>query len=598
MQLGIYHNNINHLNDLIIEQKKKLSGIMISRIATFIALIILITFTIYFGNFNVLFGTVIPVILFGFLVKLNSREKTYLSILEKKKKINEDEISCIQGDYSNYGNGNHFINSQHNYSHDIDLFGEKSLFQYLNRTTSSNSEEKLAELLLNFETDKTEIKNRQKATQELATKIDWRQNFRANGLHFKSNESEIEKLLNWKAKEIPVFENKAIWRALLILIPIISIISIILASYFIIPSSLLVFILFIPLGITGNYLKTINTQHKNIGNYLSVLSQHKVLSHCIENEEFESEKLNLIKSKLKTNNKSASIEIGKLTKITEQIDNRSNPVFAILMNVLMLWDLNYLFKLKEWLSSNSEEIKNWFEAVYEMETVSSLGNFHFNNPTNTFPEMNQEILLSAENLAHPLLNNQSRIVNNFELDNLQKFTIITGANMAGKSTFLRAVGVNLILAMSGASVCATQFSFTPLPLFSSMRTTDSLSENESYFYSELKRLQLIVNKLKSGENLFIILDEILKGTNSKDKAEGSKSFVQQLINYQTAGIIATHDLSLCSLKDDFPSQIENSYFDVEIENDNLIFDYKLKPGICSNMNAQFLMKKMGITNSI
>jgi DNA mismatch repair ATPase MutS len=478
------------------------------------------------------------------------------------------------------------------------LFGEKSLFQYLNRTTSFHSEEQLADLLLNFETDKIEIKNRQKATQELATKIDWRQNFRANGLHFKSNESEIEELLNWKAKEIPVFENKAIWRALLILIPIISIMSIILASYSIIPSSLLVFILFIPLGITGKHLKIINTQHKNIGNYLSVLSQHQVLSHCIENKEFVSEKLNLIKSKLKTNNKSASIEIGKLTKITEQIDNRSNPVFAILMNVLMLWDLNYLFKLKEWLSSNSEEIKNWFEAVYEMETVSSLGNFHFNNPTNTFPEMDKDIVLSAENLAHPLLNNKTRVVNNFELDNLQKFTIITGANMAGKSTFLRAIGVNLILAMSGASVSATKFSFTPLPLFSSMRTADSLSENESYFYSELKRLQLIVNKLKSGEKLFIILDEILKGTNSKDKAEGSKKFVQQLINYKTAGIIATHDLSLCSLKNDFPSQIENSYFDVEIENDNLIFDYKLKPGICSNMNAQFLMKKMGITNSI
>jgi DNA mismatch repair ATPase MutS len=358
----------------------------------------------------------------------------------------------------------------------------------------------------------------------------------------------------------------------------------------------LVFILLIPLGITSKYLKIINTQHKNIGHYLSVLSQHEILSQCIENEEFKSEKLNLIKSKLKSNNKSASIEIGKLTKITEQIDNRSNPVFAILMNALMLWDLNYLFKLKEWLNSNSEEMKSWFEAVYKMETVTSLGNFHFNNPANIFPEINKNIVLSAENLAHPLLNQESRIANNFELDSLQKFTIITGANMAGKSTFLRAVGVNLILAMSGTSVCATKFSFSPTPLFSSMRTTDSLSENESYFYSELKRLQLIVEKLKSGERLFIILDEILKGTNSKDKAEGSKSFVKQLINYQTAGIIATHDLSLCSLKDDFSSQIENSYFDVEIENDNLIFDYKLKSGICSNMNAQFLMKKMGITN--
>jgi len=596
MPLDTYNSNIIHLNELIIEQKKRLSGIMVARIAAFISIIILISFTIYLENFNLLFGIIVPLILFGFLVKLNSREKTNLSILEKKKIINEDEISCLKGEFENYGNGSAFIDSQHNYSHDIDLFGDKSLFQYLNRTTSESSEKNLSNQLLKYETETIEIKNRQEATQEIATKFEWRQNFRAIGLHYKSNEKEIEKLLKWKSEHIPIFENKTFWKVTLLLVPVLVIASIVLASYSIIPSWLLVFILFIPIGITGKHLKIINQQHKYIGEYLSVLSQHKNLSQCIENEEFNSEKLNTIKSKLKTNNKSASIEISKLNKITEQIDNRSNPVFAILMNILMLWDLHYLLKLKEWLKSNSEEINSWFEAVYEMETYSSLGNFHFNNPTNVFPVIDSNSVLSTQDLAHPLLQSDKRIANNFELDKLQKFTIITGANMAGKSTFLRAVGVNLILAMSGSSVCASKFNFTPIPLFSSMRTSDSLSENESYFYSELKRLQLIVNKLKSGEKLFIILDEILKGTNSKDKAEGSKSFVQQLINYQTAGIIATHDLSLCSLKNDFPSQIENSYFDVEIENDNLVFDYKLKPGICSNMNAQFLMKKMGITN--
>lgn len=596
MPLDVYNRKIKEFEVLIGSQKKKITGITASRIIAFSVLLLIIALTIYFSKFSILFGAIIPVILFGYLLKLHSKEKTILNILEIKKRINEEEIACIQGDYSHFGNGNEFIDNQHSYSHDIDLFGNKSLFQYLNRTTSHTSEKNLAKLLSSYETNNEEIINRQKATLELSQKLEWRHNFRANGIHFRSEETEIRNLLNWKAENIPLFENKTKWKIILAVVPILMIASIILASYSLIPVSVLIFILCIPMGITGKFIKIVNTQHKNISQYLSVLSQQKILTDCIETEEFEAEKLNSIKSKLTHNNKSASAEINKLTKITEQIDNRSNPVFAILMNILMLWDLNYLFKLKEWLLSNSDEMKDWFEAVNEMETVCSLGNYHFNNPTNTFPELDANTILSTQNLAHPLLNSTSRIANDITIDELQNFTIITGANMAGKSTFLRAVGVNLILAMSGASVCASKFRFTPIPLFSSMRTTDSLSENESYFYSELKRLQLIVNKLKAGEKLFIILDEILKGTNSKDKAEGSKSFVKQLINYQTSGIIATHDLSLCSLKDDFPTQIVNSYFDVEIENDELIFDYKLKQGICSNMNAQFLMKKMGVTN--
>ena len=265
------------------------------------------------------------------------------------------------------------------------------------------------------------------------------------------------------------------------------------------------------------------------------------------------------------------------------------------MNSLFLWDLQYLYQLKNWLNSNESELKNWFEAVNEMEVYISLANFNYNHPEFCLPVISESEILSASEIGHPLLKSSSRIDNNFELQNLQDFVIITGANMAGKSTFLRTIGTNLILAMSGTLVCAKEFTFTPLPLFSSMRTSDSLSANESYFYSELKRLQFIVEKLKSGQQLFIILDEILKGTNSKDKAEGSKKFIKQLLKYQASGIIATHDLSLCTVKEEHPQNIQNHYFDVEIENDQLVFDYKLKSGICSNMNAEFLMKKMGIT---
>ena len=233
--------------------------------------------------------------------------------------------------------------------------------------------------------------------------------------------------------------------------------------------------------------------------------------------------------------------------------------------------------------------------LHKFEAISSFANFNYNHPTYSLPILSDKTVLKAKDLGHPLLPSNTRVTSDFDLHDLNQFTIITGANMAGKSTFLRAVGINLVLATVGAKVCSSSFTFRPTPLFSSMRTSDSLSENESYFYSELKRLQMIVEKLKSGEKLFVILDEILKGTNSKDKAEGSKKFVSQLIKHPVAGIIATHDLSLCSLSDEYPSNIKNQYFDVELENDELVFDYKLKEGICSNMNAAYLMKKMGIT---
>lgn len=596
MPNSFYKEKISSTNVLIKDQNKKLKTILYSRVGTFICFIFIIFLAIKLDNISILYFLFLPILLFAFFVKYNAKEKLKLSILQNILTINTKEIASLNGDFSTFKNGKKFSDSQHSYSHDLDIFGEKSIYQYINRTTSTFSEKKLADYFVNFVTNKIEIQNRQDAVKELSSETNWRQEFLANGQKFESDANDIEELIHWKSEEISIFKNEILWKILLWIIPILVVLATFLSIQNIVPSSFLLFIYLIPLSLVGKKLKIINHQHLKISKYLDILKQNNILSQFIENKEFKSNKLKEIKSNLLSNNKKASEEINKLASIAQQLDNRSNPVFAFLMNTFFLWDLNYVLKLKKWLQSNEGEIKNWFNAVHEMEVYTSFANYFFNNPTYTFPILSENIILKTTEIGHPLLLSQNRVSNDFELTNLQNFVIITGANMAGKSTFLRTIGINITLAMCGLPVCAKEFEFTPTPLFSSMRTSDSLSENESYFYSELKRLKMIVDKLKNGEQLFVILDEILKGTNSKDKAEGSKKFIKQLLKHQVAGIIATHDLSLCSVKEDFPTLVKNNYFDVEIINDKLDFDYKLKQGICSNMNAEFLMKKMGIIN--
>ena len=501
MPQQVYQKNCDNLEQLISAQHKKLRGIMIARIVAFFILIMIIAIAIKLFLFYILFFTLIPLIAFGLLVKKNETEKTNLSLLNHTLSINENEIACLNGEYSKFDDGKEFIDPNHSYSHDIDLFGEKSLFQYLNRTSSQSSKKKLAEFLSNYETDKETIINRQKSINELSDKLVWRQEFGSKGMQFKSFENEIKELINWQSEEIQLFHKQGLWRIILWAVPLIVFSAILAFSFSLISGMILIFFLLAPLSIVGKYIKTINAQHRKISSYVDVLKHNNALTELIEKERFESQILGNIKSKLIVGNKSASNEIGKLALITQQLDNRSNPVFAFLMNSLFLWDLQYLYKLKNWLNSNQGELKNWFDSVNEMEVFISLSNFHYNHPDFCLPNISTHTILETKEIGHPLLNAESRIDNNFELNGLQEFVIITGANMAGKSTFLRTIGTNLVLAMSGTKVCASEFNFSPLPLFTSMRTSDSLSDNESYFYSELKRLQLIVEKLKKGDTI-------------------------------------------------------------------------------------------------
>jgi DNA mismatch repair ATPase MutS len=319
------------------------------------------------------------------------------------------------------------------------------------------------------------------------------------------------------------------------------------------------------------------------------------LLQLIEALDIKTALLTELKSSLFKNQLSASKQIHQLTKLLDALDNRNNLIVGIILNALLLWDWNLLFRIENWRQNHELDYNAWQKTIAYFDALNSLAGFSFNHPAYAFPTLSNELYaFEADSLGHPMLPVETRICNNFNLSEKPRYAIITGANMAGKSTFLRTIATNLVLAGCGAPVCAKKLHFKPLPLYSSMRTEDSLMKNESYFFAELKRLQHITQELEKGQQLFIILDEILRGTNSEDKRKGSIGFVKKITQKMAYGLIATHDLELARLAEQQPDIFKALCFEVAFKNDELKFDYKLKAGVTQNMNASFLMERMGI----
>jgi DNA mismatch repair ATPase MutS len=349
---------------------------------------------------------------------------------------------------------------------------------------------------------------------------------------------------------------------------------------------------FIGLFITGRFLKKTQNLYTEADSVRKTFRQYHPLLNEIENTAFTSKILKEKQQVIASEDKKAGVIFKEFSRILDTFDQRNNVVIAVVGNGLFLSEIYNACKVEKWISKYQHTVKKWFKVVAFFDAENSLANFHFNHPKFIFPEITSETaVISGTDLGHPLLKIENRIDNNFNI-NKEEFFIVTGANMAGKSTFLRTISLSIVMANCGLPVCATSFKYAPIKLITSMRTTDSLTEDESYFYSELKRLKFIVDEIKDTD-YFIILDEILKGTNSKDKAIGSKKFVEKLSSSKSTGIIATHDVSLCELENEFAA-IKNYYFDAEIIDNELHFDYTLKYGICKNMNASFLLEKMEI----
>ena len=588
---NFYSEEQNRQQKLFDLNQKKLNRTVWLRLSSFVIGLGLTIYLIKDFGWSYIWLAIPFMILFFYLVKKHEHLKWLKAYYKNRIQICEEESSSIKGNHKMFDDGKNFIDPAHPYSSDMDLFGRNSLFQFLNRCISLGGRIKLADLLRN-KSDKKTIEKRQRAVQELGHNFEWRHDFRANGLMLENDGEDKSEILKWLEEEDLFYKNR-FFEAAAIILPLFVFLSIILSFWFL-PDRIIILFMFLQLGIVGGFLRKINRQHVNISRKHDLIRQFGKLLFKIEHQEFKADLLNELKSNLTKDKLSSEKEIEKLSNLLRLFDNRLNMIAGLVLNALFMWDIQCLIRMEKWKNKNKDRFTSWLEVLEEYDALASLGNYSYNNPDYIYPEVSETIhqYQFTEN-AHPLIPLNERIANSIQILGNGQMTIITGSNMAGKSTFLRSLGVNLILAMSGAPVCAKEFVFYPVQLFSNMRVGDDLANRESTFYAELKRLKQIIEKAENTE-LFILLDEILKGTNSADKLTGSIALIRQLVDTKSVGVIATHDLALGELETEIPAKVRNFNFEVEIKNDEFYFDYKLKPGICKVLNATELMKKMGL----
>lgn len=585
---SFYKDKIDKHAAALTQVKQQLGGSSVLRLLVFA--LTGLSMYVLFGNAKlVLAAVLVGIILFLFLISRHNNLKYKRDILVALKRINETEIKLLNRDFHQLPDGSEFKNSQHYFSQDIDLYGKGSFYQYSNRTVLPQGSHALSELY--NENSIKGITEKQEAIHELGTMPEWRQEFSAIASLTKT-QTTTEAIQKWLTSYSPFVPAKL--KHLPLAFSIVSLVSFGLFFLGLISGWILFIVMLLGFLISGLYVKKITKLGLHSSKIQSTFEQYNRLLMIIEDTDFQSSLLKEKKQSIIREDKKTSSILKDFSKLLGDLDQNNNVFYLIFGNGYFLRGIATSYQVEQWIEKHGASAKDWFEVIAFFDAFISLGTFAFNHPSYTYPEISEDtVVLKSKGAGHPLLDPEKSVVNDFQIDN-EKFFIITGANMAGKSTFLRTVSLQLVMANVGLPICAKQVQYNPIKLITSMRTTDSLTDDESYFFSELKRLKFIIDEIQTNR-YFIVLDEILKGTNSTDKAKGSRKFVEKLVGSNSTGIIATHDLSLCEVANELP-QIENHYFDAEIIDNELHFDYKFKVGICQNMNASFLLKKMEIVD--
>ena len=588
----------NHLLEIkqqaLVRIRKKIYSIGTLRLC-WVILTLTVLYFLWGYNTGIIIGTIIAgIACFLGMMRIHDRFFARKSFLEAKISICKKELQLKRYDFEGIDTGKEYIDPTHDFSNDLDIFGKKSLFAYLNRSASLIGQQKLVEWITHPLTDPDKIRNRQQAVEELSLLTELRIDFLANGMTSRESKTDAQ-IISELSNDSPIYVSKWL-HIILSFIPWIFGILILMWIFGVGTGNYILF-LFLTCFCYATILsgRVSRTQNK-LNEGLKSLNTYAGLIEQLEKSEFSSSLLQNIRTDLHTEGIPVSSRIKQLGKYLRNLDQRYNAIGFAILNGFFLWDFKQLAAIEKWIRNNGKFLPGWIETIARFDALCSLATFRFNHPEYIFPVLNDNDnpVMKATELGHPLIEPERCVCNPVEMLQRPSFLVITGANMAGKSTYLRTIGINHLLACIGAPVCAKEMQLSPCKLFTSLRTTDSLSDQESYFFAELKRLKQIIDRLESGEKLFIILDEILKGTNSTDKQKGSLALVQKLVKLNAAGVIATHDLLLGSLAEKWPDTIENFRFEADINDNELSFSYKLQPGVAQNMNACFLMEKMGI----
>jgi hypothetical protein len=525
---------------------------------------------------------------FIWLIKKDINNKHAIEHQECLQEVNQDELKMAAGQYTHRPDGIKWQPEKHVYAGDLDLFGRASLFQYINRGCSEQGQHQLAQWLLH-RADTPVIKQRQTAVQELAGMPHWRQELQAKGAATPVTQAAEEKINQWLQTPHQFLHHKS-WQVLRWLLPATSFGILSLYIFSVIDFNRFMPMILLCTAVSFFISKKATPLYRRLESIAPQTESLASVIACIESAPFKNALLQQWQQTLQTNNQVSSQRIHQLKEILNRFDYRLNPLVFVPLNTFLFWDLQQALALEKWKESESQKTTGWFGILARFEASVSLATLAFNHPAWVFPHIHPHgFICSGTGLGHPLIPENKRVANDFEAGEGSRLNLVTGSNMAGKSTFLRTMGMNIVLALAGAPVCAQSFTYAPVNLMSSMRIGDNLEENTSTFYAELKKLKEIIEAVNRQEPVFLLLDEILRGTNSQDRHNGSRALIDQLLRHRAAGLIATHDLELAGTKG-----LPDYHFDVQVAGEELYFDYQLKKGVCTSMNASLLMKKIGI----
>ncbi len=509
------------------------------------------------------------------------------------KGIYEDFLKRISGEWTGFSdNGAEFLKQGHPYGADLNIFGEKSLFQLLNLSHTFQGRTRLAQLLARPDLNGESIIKRQEAVKELSNKLDFIEELTVRGALAKKTAKDPEDLLNAiRSKE----KVPAVLKSLVLLfgLPVLTILSAVFARrgfpwlYFTLLSGII-----LQLALFAWSYKAVFPHLKPVHQYKNELETYQKLLELIEKESFQSELLNELSGRLTGKGMPASARVGRLAAISDFIDFKYSPLIYFILNAFLLWDMQLYRLLLHWKKENAGLVGLWLDALGEFEALAGLSVMGMISPVSSYPVLAPgKPEFSAKSLSHPFIPYPERIANDISINGTG---IITGSNMSGKTTLLRTVGINLVLAYAGAPVCAEYMRAGLMQVYTSMRNQDDLNQGISTFYAELLRIKQIVDYSRQTKNMIFLIDEIFKGTNSKDRIDGAKIVLRNLNKPFAIGLISTHDYELCDLEGEDPARFSNAHFTENYANNQIHFDYKLHAGRCRTSNARFLMRMVGL----
>ncbi len=539
-----------------------------------------------------------PLAIFIVLVWWQSRVERSAECVQRAIAFYERGIARLENRWQGTGEtGDQFADPHHPYASDLDLFGRASLFELLSTARTRGGEAKLADWLKsspNGPATLADLRNRHEAISELKPLLDLREQIAVLGTDFRTGVNP-DQLTNWAAEPAKPFSKGKRILALAFSMASISALLWWLATD---AADLRALLALVAIGaIEGLFAFGMRAQVLNIvsavdepAHDLDLLS--KVLE-TLERQQFHSGPLKTLSAAIDAGSGGASHQIARLRRLTDLLDSRDNPLVRAL-GPLVLWTNQVAMAVEAWHAENGSQVAAWLNAVSEIEALSSLANYAWEHPDDPFPTFVEDGCpprFEGEEMRHPLLAEDHSIPNSVGLADPLQLLIVSGSNMSGKSTLLRTVGVNAILALAGAPVRAKWLTLSRLSPGASIRTTDSLEEGHSRFMAEILRLKQV---LELPPPALFLLDELLGGTNSHDRALGSEGLIRALLNRKAIGLVTTHDLSLTRVADELAPQAANVHFEDRLEDGRLVFDYRMRPGVVERSNALDLMRAVGL----